>query len=85
MNITDLTAGQVITGLYNLTCSVSGNVTKVVWWIDGVQLGTSTTAPFSLKWYAQYGYNAPHTIKAVATDAAGDSASSSVPIVLNHP
>src|SRR5579885_3279553 len=82
--VTNPTYCQTINGgPTTLTATVGGGVAKVQWWNDGALLGTATSAPFSLKWWSQNGYNGNHTIKAVAMDASGNTlGTSSTAIVL---
>jgi thermitase len=47
-------------------------VKKVELYVDGVLSGTSTTAPFAIKWSARRAAGGPHTLLSKAYDSAGN-------------
>ena len=60
-------------------------VASVTFYVDGVQLGTSTTAPYSVPWNTTSAANGGHTIAAAARDAAGNVSNFSQPVTVNNP
>ena len=72
--------GQVVTLSATATDS-DGSVASVAFTVDGVTVGTDTTAPYSINWTATPG---SHTVSAKATDGGGKSATTSpVTITVN--
>jgi hypothetical protein len=57
--------------------SASG-VSRVQFYVDGALLGTSASSPYRVTWNARKTRTGTHALNAVATDAAGNSATSSV-------
>lgn len=76
--------GTFLSGVVPLSASESDNVgvTEVLFRLDGLPLGTAdTTAPFALSWDTKTAVDGPHTLSAVARDAAGN-ATGSMPVVV---
>ena len=59
-------------------------VASVDFRIDGVSVGSDTTSPYSLSWNSAAVANGTHTVAAVATDSAGQTATSSVSMTVNN-
>ena len=77
---TSPTGGATLTGTTTLAASTSDNVgvIGVQWRLDGANLGPEVlVAPFNKPWNTTLFSNAPHTLAAVARDAAGNSTTSS--------
>ncbi len=68
-----------VSGIVGLTANASDNVgvASVQYQLDGANLGSPlTAAPYPLSWNTSTVPNGSHTLKAVATDAAGNAAQS---------
>lgn len=71
--------GAVISGTTTIGADASDNVgvTAVQFRLDGADLGAEdTTAPYATSWDSTASSEGPHTLTAVARDAAGNTASS---------
>jgi len=74
----DLTApatGATVFGISTVTATASDNlsgVASVAFQVDGSPLATPVTAPYSATWDTRKVADGPHTVTAVATDAAGN-------------
>jgi hypothetical protein len=70
-------AGATLSGTTTVTATASDNVAvvKVDFYIDGVLRGTDTSAPYAFAWDTTASGNGSHTLRATATDAAGNSTS----------
>src|SRR5262249_27032619 len=67
------------------TASANVGVTSVQFKLDGANLGSPvTTAPYSLSWDSTAAANGTHTISAVASDAAGNTATSSATVTVSN-
>lgn len=78
------TNGAIISSITTLQAIASDNigVAGVQFKLDGINLNTEdTTAPYSTTWDTTQFTNAPHTLTAVARDAAGNTATSTEIIV----
>lgn len=81
VSITSPVAGATVSGTVSLTASATDNVgvVGVQFGLDGANLGAEdTTAPYSLSWVTSTVADGTHTLNAVARDAAGNRASSSL-------
>jgi len=79
VSLTAPAAGATASGTTNVTASAADNVAvaKVQLKLDGVDLGPAlTAAPYSYAWNTTAATNGSHSLTAVATDAAGNSATS---------
>ena len=89
ISITSPVAGATLTGTVNAVASAEDNVSvaSVQFKVDGASSGPSLTAPpYSYSLNTTSLSNGNHTLAAVATDAAGNTASSvGLPIVVNNP
>jgi hypothetical protein len=75
--VTAPAAGASVSGTVTVTAGATDSigVVGVQFFLDGVALGAEdTTAPYSIAWDTQAGSNGPHTLSAVARDAAGNTA-----------
>ena len=80
VSITSPSSGATLTGQVTVTANAWDNVmvTGVQFQLDGANLGPiDTTAPFSVVWDTTQTSQGSHTLTAVATDGAGNSAVSS--------
>jgi chitodextrinase len=80
ISITSPTAGATLSGTVNVTANASDNdaVAQVQFKLDGSNLGSpDTTAPYSYSWDSATATNGSHTLTAVATDASGNTTTSS--------
>ncbi len=80
VSITAPTAGATVAGTATVSASASDNVgvVGVQFKLDGANLGAElTVAPYTLSWNTATVTNGTHTLKAVARDAAGNTATSS--------
>ncbi|MDP1918088.1 MAG: choice-of-anchor V domain-containing protein [Myxococcales bacterium] len=68
--------GAVLKGNVKLQVVASDNiaVTEVAWLLDGAQLGVVTSAPFAFVLQSETLPLGPHTLEAIASDAAGSTA-----------
>ena len=87
VSITSPAAGATVAGTISVTTSVSADTTSVQFRVDGANAGLAvTSAPFSLALDTITISNGPHSLTAVAMNAAGQSATSSaVAITINNP
>jgi hypothetical protein len=89
VSITAPTSGSTVAG----TITVSANATaslgmaSVQFQIDGVNLGSAITGPgptYSTSWNTTTATNSSHTITAIATDSANNTASVSLSVTVNN-
>ena len=91
VNLTAPTAGAVVSNTITLTATASDNtggsgVLNVTFLVDGVAVGSSSVAPYSITWNSQTAQNGAHTIQVSAQDVAGNQAtSSSVTVTVQNP
>jgi hypothetical protein len=78
--------GAALSGTVSLRVQASDDVgvVRVDYQLDGASLTSSTTAPFAVSWNVNYTANGPHTLTAVARDAAGNTASATLPVTVAH-
>jgi hypothetical protein len=74
--LTNPGAGSILSGLVMLSASATDDigVTSVQFLLDGTSIATLTTAPYELAWASTAATNGAHTLSAVARDAAGHEA-----------
>ncbi|WP_237716844.1 Ig-like domain-containing protein, partial [Limnohabitans sp. Rim47] len=74
VNITAPSNGATVSGTVAYSADASDNVgvTQVKFFIDGVLVGTDTTAPYSISWDTTNYSNGDHNLVAKAYDAAGN-------------
>ena len=78
--ITYPSSGSTVSGTITVTADASDNVSVagVQFRLDGASLGSEiTTAPYRLSWDTTATANGPHTLTALARDAAGNQAAAS--------
>jgi hypothetical protein len=89
VSITAPAAGTTVSGTVAVAASATDNVgvVGVQFKLDGVNLGAEDTAsPYSVSWVSSTATNGPHTLTAVARDAAGNqTTSTSVGLTVNNP
>jgi fibronectin type 3 domain-containing protein len=79
VSITAPSNGATVSGAVTVTANASdnGSVAGVQFKLDGSNLGAEdTTAPYSVQWDTWSSSNAPHTLTAVARDAANNTTTS---------
>ena len=71
-------AGSTVNRIVTLSATASDNVavTEVRFFVDGVQIGSDTVAPYSMDWDTSGETDGDHMIHAEAVDAAGNMAQS---------
>ena len=88
VTLTVPTAGATVSGSsVTLTATSSDDtaVTSVQFKVDGVNVGAvGTTSPYSIIWDSTSVSSATHTIAAVATDGAGNTATSSITVTVSN-
>src|SRR6266851_1224613 len=87
VSITAPANGATVSGTATVTANATDNVSvaSVQFQLDGASLGSLvTTAPYSASWDTTKSTSGPHTLSAIARDAAGNSATSaSVTVTVN--
>jgi chitodextrinase len=87
VNVTAPAAGATVSGTTVISANASDNVgvKNVQFKLDGTLLGSQlTTAPYGVSWDTTKVANGSHTLTAIAADAAGNTASSSVTVTVNN-
>src|SRR5947207_13656173 len=86
--VTAPASGATVSGTsvpVNASASDNVGVAGVQFKLDGVNLGAETTGPYSLTWDTTAAANGPHTLTAVARDAAGNTTTSApVTVTVNN-
>lgn len=82
VSVTAPASGAVVKGSVNLSASASDNsggsgVASVTFLIDGTEVGTDTTAPYTATWDSTRATDGSHTLQVRATDVAGNVKESS--------
>jgi Bacterial Ig domain/Calcineurin-like phosphoesterase len=74
VSITAPSAGATLSGTVTLSASASDNVgvTRVTWYVDGTQVASDTSAPWSQPWNSATVADGGHSVVAKAQDAAGN-------------
>jgi hypothetical protein len=81
VTLTSPTNGATVKGNVKITATAidgGSGVARVEFYVDTKLAGTSTSSPYFVNWNTKKVTNGSHTIKAVAFDAAGNSAPSTV-------
>ena len=76
VDITSPASGETVSGTIIVTASASDNVgvTRVEFLVDGIALGTDTTAPYEVSWNTTTAaHNSSPSLTAQARDAAGNT------------
>ena len=79
VSITSPANGATVSGTITLSAAASSSVgvASVQFQLDGTNLGAlATVAPYSISWNTTTASNGSHTLKAIAKDTAGNSATS---------
>ena len=86
VSLTAPAVGATLSGVVPLTATASDNVgvTSVEFLVDSVLLQADTTSPYAASLDTSRLTNGPHQITARATDAAGNSMSSSVSVTVQN-
>ena len=87
VSIASPASGATVSGTVSVTANASDNVgvASVRFFLDGVQLGgDDTSAPYAISWDTTTTGNGSHTVMATAFDAAGNSASSAIPVNVSN-
>jgi hypothetical protein len=82
-------AGASLTGTVTITANATGTVAvaSMQFQLDGANLGKAITgaSPYSVSWNTAAASNGAHTLAAIATDSAGNTASSTISVTTNNP
>ena len=80
------TNGATVSGNVAISVSASDNtgVSSVKLSIDGVAAGTDNSLPYTFTWNTNATLNGSHTLTATAVDAAGNSSTASVSVIVNN-
>ena len=78
--------GSGLSGTVSLSATASDNVgvASVSFYCDGSLIATDTASPYVANWDSTTVADGSHTLSAVATDAAGNSATSSVSVTVSN-
>jgi subtilisin family serine protease len=78
--------GTVVSDNFPVVVSASDNVgvASVTFIVDGLPYITDTAAPFGCNWITTSVANGAHTLAAMATDAAGNSTTITVSVIVNN-
>lgn len=87
VSITSPDSGAAVSGTITVTVTAADDVgiAGVQFLLDGVQSADDTTTPYSLSWDTTTASNGPHTLTAVARDAAGNQTTSAPVTVSTAP
>jgi hypothetical protein len=87
VSVTAPSNGATVSGQVSITATATDNVgvRGVQFQSDGINLGAEDTAPpYAITWDSSTVGNGPHTFTAVARDAAGNAASSTVSVAVSN-
>jgi thermitase len=81
------TSGATVSGTVSVQVAAtdSGGVASVSLKVDGTDVATDTTSPYSFSWNTVTWANGTHILTATATDAAGNSASVQRTVTVSNP
>jgi hypothetical protein len=88
VSITSPASGSSVSSAVSVSAAASDNagVAGVQFRLDGSNLGTEdTSAPYAVSWDTTKAANGPHTLSAVARDAAGNTATATVSVNVSNP
>jgi len=91
VSLTAPAAGAVVSNTITLSATASDNtggsgVSNVTFLVDGVAVGSSSVAPYSIIWNSQSVLNGSHAVQARAQDAAGNlNTSGSAAVTVQNP
>jgi hypothetical protein len=85
--ITSPTHGSTVEGRVTVNMNVSDNrgVTRVMLYDNGQYFAQLTTAPYTLTWDSRWVDNGSHTLKAEASDAAGNIGTAQLTVTASNP
>ena len=86
VGVTQPTDQGVVRGTVPIRATASDNVgvDRVDFYVDSTLVGSDSTAPYETSWTSTAYPDGQHTVRAVAFDAAGNSADSSVAVVVHN-
>ena len=86
VSTTSPTNGSFVSGTIAITASASDDkgVSKVEFYIDTTLLATDTVAPYEYSWNTTTASDGSHTIKAIATDTASQTAQNTVTVTVDN-
>lgn len=86
VNISSPSNGSTVTGTINVAVNVSDNVgvKSVSLAVNGTNVSSSSSSPFTNSWNSATVTNGSYTLTATATDAAGNKASSSIQVNVSN-
>ncbi|MEN3039826.1 MAG: Ig-like domain-containing protein, partial [Candidatus Kryptonium sp.] len=86
VSIVSLSNNQVVSGIVNINVSVSddGDISRVLFYIDGVCVSTDTTLPYSYSWDTLSVSNGTHTIRVVGYDTSNNTGQAQVVVNVNN-
>ena len=78
--------GASLTGNVSVSVSATDNtsVSSVTLTIDGIATATDTSSPYTFAWNTSAALNGSHTLAATARDAAGNTNTSSISVIVNN-
>jgi hypothetical protein len=85
VSITSPANSSAVSGTVSITVSASDNVSvaSVTVAVDGTDIATSTTAPYTFSWNSSAALSGSHTITATARDAAQNFSNTSIGVTIN--
>ena len=86
VQITSPGAGSTVSGTVTIQVAASDNigVSSVALYLDGAPAGADSAAPYSFAWNTTAAANGGHVLEARATDAAGNTASTKIPVTVSN-
>ncbi len=86
VSVTSPASGATVSGTVALAATASDDVgvTQVEFRVDGTLVGTDATAPYGTTWDASAASIGFHTVAATAYDAAGNSSTSAITVILDN-
>ncbi len=86
VSITSPANGATVSGVINVTVNATDNVgvKSVTLAVDGTNISSSSSAPFTNSWNTGTVANGSHTLTVTASDANGNKATSSVQVNVNN-
>ncbi|MFQ5838741.1 MAG: Ig-like domain-containing protein [Thermoplasmata archaeon] len=86
VSITNPRSGATVSGSVRIDVSASDNmgISKVKFYVDGKYIGQDTSSPYYKYWDSSGVIDGRHTLKAVAVDRAGNTASHSISVYTSN-
>lgn len=87
VSVTNPANGETISGTVNVAVNASADngVSEVSFYVDDVYKAFDSAAPYGWSWNTAIYSNDAHTLKVVASDTAGQTASSQISVTVNNP